>query len=325
MVFRAKAQNVDEKEVSFMLDMNQIDFAISAYKGAIPDSEYDRLVFFRSLWEAQASAQAQYADSVSYQVPTADELKDLGERSVAILKEFPAKIDPRSIASTSAEIAALMSAFEQFDASTRESLAKVSWDRIVSASDTTLAGSDPAAYVDACEGLLIDDGLSADAARIGASAISLALRALLQGAAEAIQSARIEGKADQPYPTHCPVCASPAGVARVGGGGKTKGRSRTLWCPQCGCVWDFERVRCARCGTQNQGHLHFFNVEGDDNHRIQTCDECGGYIRTVYEEDDPLKNLYPFSFEVEDVLMARLDLIAYRQLVAQEEQASEQA
>ena len=66
--------------------------------------------------------------------------------------------------------------------------------------------------------------------------------------------------------------------------------------------------------------MHFFNVEGDDNHRIATCDECGGYIRTVYEEDDPLKNLYPFNFEVEDVIMARLDLIAYRQLVAQEAQ-----
>ena len=308
-----------------MLDMKQIDFTISAYKDSIPDSEYERLEFFRGLWEAQATAADKYAESVSYRVPSADELRDLSERSVAVLSVFPARIEPEAIAATAAEIASLMSSFDQFDASNRQALAKVSWERIVAASDSSLAGSDPAAYVDACEALLVDDGLSADAARIGASAISLALRALLQGAAEAIQKARLDGKADQPYPTHCPVCASPAGAARVGSGGKTKGRSRTLWCPQCGCVWDFERVRCARCGTQNQGHLHFFNVEGDDSHRIQTCDECGGYIRTVYEEDDPLKNLYPFSFEVEDVLMARLDLIAYRQLVAQDMQTSEQA
>lgn len=308
-----------------MLDMKQIDFAISAYKDKIPESEFERLEFFRGLWEAQAACAEKYAEAVSYQVPSADELKDLNERSASVLSEFPASIQSDALVPTIEQIASLMAAFGQFEEGAREALTKVRWDRIVGASDLALAGSDPAAYVDACESLLVDDGLSADAARIGASAVSLSLRALLQRAAEEIQAARLSGKADQPYPTHCPVCASPAGVARVGGGGKTKGRSRTLWCPQCGCVWDFERVRCARCGTQNQGHLHFFNVEGDDNHRIQTCDECGGYIRTVYEEDDPLKNLYPFSFEVEDVLMARLDLIAYRQLVAQEAQCSEQA
>lgn len=79
-------------------------------------------------------------------------------------------------------------------------------------------------------------------------------------------------------------------------------------------------MRCARCGTQNQGHLHFFNVEGDDAHRIATCDECGGYVRTVYQEDGPMAQLYPFSYEIEDVVMAKLDLIAYRLLVAQEAQ-----
>lgn len=110
-------------------------------------------------------------------------------------------------------------------------------------------------------------------------------------------------------------------MAHVGQAGtKTKGRGRALWCAQCGCVWDIERVRCVRCGTQNQGHLHFFNVEGDDDHRIATCDECGGYVRTVYEEDGPMVQLYPFSYEVEDMVMAKLDLIAYRLLVAQEAQ-----
>ena len=42
------------------------------------------------------------------------------------------------------------------------------------------------------------------------------------------------------------------------------------------------------------------------SHRIATCDECGGYLRTVYADDA----LAPFSFEVEDVIMARLDAIA---------------
>ena len=43
-------------------------------------------------------------------------------------------------------------------------------------------------------------------------------------------------------------------------------------------------------------------------------------VRTVYEEDGPMAQLYPFSYEVEDMVMAKLDLIAYRLLVAQEAQ-----
>lgn len=73
-------------------------------------------------------------------------------------------------------------------------------------------------------------------------------------------------------------------------------------------MWEFERVRCVRCGTRNRGHLHYHSIEGDDAHRIQSCDECGGYICSVFEEDE--LQLAPFSFEVEDVVMTRLDVIA---------------
>ncbi|MEI3230831.1 MAG: formate dehydrogenase accessory protein FdhE [Gordonibacter pamelaeae] len=111
---------------------------------------------------------------------------------------------------------------------------------------------------------------------------------------------------DAPHPLACPVCGGAPVAGRVGGESFTQGRGKTLWCAQCGTSWEVERVRCARCGTQNQAHLHYYNVEGDDAHRIATCDECGGYLRTVYADDA----LAPFSFEVEDVIMARLDAIA---------------
>ena len=52
--------------------------------------------------------------------------------------------------------------------------------------------------------------------------------------------------------------------------------------------------------------LSNFNVEGDDAHRIHKCDECNGYIRTVFIED----TLRPFSYEVEEVVTAKLDAIA---------------
>ncbi len=308
-----------------MLDLKQADFAIEAYRGKLSDSEFERLLFFRSLWKVQGECASDYADAVTFSMPAADELKACSEAARPVLAASPAVISADALVDTAARLAAAMALFDQFDESSRDALSRVRWDRIVAASDVAQAGSDPVAYVESVEVLLADDGLSEGAARLGASAMSLALRALLNPTADAIQATRLDEKVDQPYTIGCPVCGSPAAVARVGSGGKTKGRSRTLWCAQCGCVWDFERVRCARCGTQNQGHLHFFNVEGDDDHRIATCDECGGYVRTSYEEDSPAASLYPFSFEVEDVVMARLDLIAYRQLVKQSEQNAEQA
>ena len=303
------------------MDLNQIDMAMKAYLPKLSESEQERLRFFRTLWGVQAEVQKEHAAKVEHVTPDACALKDCSNAEQPVLRAYPAGIPADALADAVQRLAGAMAAFEQFDLAARDALAGVRWDRLVSASDMSLAGSDPAAYVEAFVGLLQDDGLGEDAATMGGAVVSLALRALLEPAAQAVQAARVAGEADQPYPVHCPVCGCEASVAHVGQAGtKTKGRGRALWCAQCGCVWDIERVRCARCGTQNQGHLHFFNVEGDDDHRIATCDECGGYVRTVYEEDGPMAQLNPFSYEVEDVVMAKLDLIAYRQLVAQEAQ-----
>ena len=288
------------------MDLNHIDMAMKAYLPKLSESEQERLRFFRTLWGVQAEVQKEHAAKVEHVVPDAGALKECSNAELADAAE---------------RLAGAMTVFEQFDQATRDALAGVRWDRLVAASDIKLAGNDPSAYVEAFAGLLQDDGLGEDAGRMGAAVVSLALRALLEPIAQEVQAARVDGNADQPYPVHCPVCGCEASVAHVGQAGtKTKGRGRALWCAQCGCVWDIERVRCARCGTQNQGHLHFFNVEGDDDHRIATCDECGGYVRTVYQENGPMAQLYPFSYEVEDVVMAKLDLIAYRQLVTQEAQ-----
>lgn len=304
-----------------MTNLQQADAAIAAYEAKLSESEIERLHFFRTLWGVQDELCREHADAVSFEVPCAHDLKALSEAEQPVLRAHPVTIDEEALVEGASRLAAAMALFDGFDQASRDALARVRWDRLVHASDIALAGSNPAAYVEAFVGLLEDDGLDEAAARMGGAVVSLALRAYLEPVAQAVQAARVEGNADQPYPVHCPVCGCEASVAHVGTAGtKTKGRGRALWCAQCGCVWDFERVRCARCGTQNQGHLHFFNVEGDDDHRIATCDECGGYVRTVYEEDSPMAALYPFSYEVEDVVMAKLDLIAYRQLSAQQAQ-----
>lgn len=294
------------------MNLKRIDAAIAAYKTKSEDADAARLAFFREVWGVQDSVAAEAA-ALSYEAPAAEDLLAWYAASEPVLAHAPVSIDPETLADAIERTAACLLDSGGFPATVQEAFARTKWDRMVAASDVARAGSDPAAYVESFGELLRDDGMDEDPARVGALAASLALRALLGGPAAQVGSALRKAGAAEPHPMRCPVCGGAATVARVGDVQAVQGRGKELWCGQCGTAWDFERVRCARCGTQNQAHLHYFNVEGDDAHRIATCDECGGYVRTVYQEDV----LAPFSFEVEDVVMARLDLIAYQQANAQ--------
>ena len=108
-------------------------------------------------------------------------------------------------------------------------------------------------------------------------------------------------------PLACPVCGYRETLSWVGEFTAHHGNERVKYCPLCATQWAFERIRCGRCGTKNQGHLHYTNEEHDNSHRILICDECHSYERVVFQEhlQSPA-----FSIEVEDVVMAPLDALA---------------
>lgn len=108
-------------------------------------------------------------------------------------------------------------------------------------------------------------------------------------------------------PLACPVCGYRETLSWVGEFTAHHGNERVKYCPLCASQWAFERIRCGRCGTKNQGHLHYTNEEHDNSHRILICDECYSYERVVFQEhlESPA-----FSIEVEDVVMAPLDALA---------------
>lgn len=295
------------------MNLKAIDAAMSAYRTKLDDADGGRLTFFRRIWDEQDVLSAEMAAETPYEVPRVDDMRAWFAASEPLLAHAPVAIDAALFAEGVARMAACLVEHGGFPSSMQDAFARTKWDRIVGASSLDLAGSDPAAYVEEFAGLLVDDGMGEDEARTGALAASLALRAALDAPAAMLRRALRDAGANEPHPIACPVCGGAAAAARVGDTQAAQGRGKELWCAQCGCTWEFERVRCARCGTQNQSHLHYYNVEGDEAHRIATCDECGGYVRTVYQEDA----LAPFSFEVEDVVMARLDLIALRQASSQ--------
>lgn len=294
------------------MNLKQIDAALAIYETKLDETEKARLAFFRKVWEVQA-ALAEEENKTVVLMPDAAELRAWVRAEEPILSQVPASIEADTLGRAAQKIATCLVAHGGFSDSLSEALRRTNWERIAAVGNSALAGSDPSAYVEASVDLLIDDGMTEDEAITGAQVFSLALHALIERHAQTISRALITTEAVELHPLHCPLCGCAAGVARVGDTVATQGRGKELWCPQCGTTWEYERVRCGRCGTQNQAHLHFFNIEGDDAHRLATCDECGGYVRTVYQSDA----LAPFSFEVEDVIMAKLDLIAYRKVEAE--------
>jgi formate dehydrogenase accessory protein FdhE len=77
----------------------------------------------------------------------------------------------------------------------------------------------------------------------------------------------------------CPFCDGKpvAGALRPeGDGGK-----RFLICGFCGTEWPFNRLLCASCGETNVDKLPVFTAEQFSHVRVEACDACHRYIKTV--------------------------------------------
>jgi len=77
----------------------------------------------------------------------------------------------------------------------------------------------------------------------------------------------------------CPLCgARPLlGVLRPeGDGGK-----RFLLCSFCSQEWEFRRIFCSTCGEEEEGKLPVYVAEQLPHIRVETCNTCKFYLRTV--------------------------------------------
>jgi len=99
----------------------------------------------------------------------------------------------------------------------------------------------------------------------------------------------------------CPVCGSPPTLSLLRG----DGGMRYSLCSYCDCQWRIDRLSCSVCGSKEQGVLHYFCGEGEDACRIDLCDTCHHYIKTIdyrnLEESDP---------SLEDLATLHLDVLA---------------
>ncbi len=77
----------------------------------------------------------------------------------------------------------------------------------------------------------------------------------------------------------CPLCgARPLlGVLRAEG----EGGKRFLLCSFCSQEWEFRRILCPTCGEEAEGKLPVYVAEQLPHMRMEACDTCRFYIRTV--------------------------------------------
>jgi FdhE protein len=100
---------------------------------------------------------------------------------------------------------------------------------------------------------------------------------------------------------YCPLCGSFPSLSLL----KEEVGKRYLLCSFCGYQWRIERLICPFCNNQEQRSLQYLCGEGEESYRIDLCDKCHQYIKTIdyrnLEESDP---------SLEDLATLHLDILA---------------
>ena len=82
-----------------------------------------------------------------------------------------------------------------------------------------------------------------------------------------------------PTPYRCPFCRRKPGLGvlrPLGDGGQ-----RSLVCSFCLAEWEFRRIVCPGCGEENHAKLPVYTAEELKHVRVEGCDSCRSYIKTV--------------------------------------------
>ncbi|KAB2953381.1 formate dehydrogenase accessory protein FdhE [Heliorestis acidaminivorans] len=103
----------------------------------------------------------------------------------------------------------------------------------------------------------------------------------------------------------CPHCGSEPSMGRLS---TEEHGKRYLFCSTCETEWPFRRVVCPFCANEDQYTLPIYYVEEERHYRIEGCDQCKRYLKTVDERHYPKKE--SLDLYEEDVATVQLDLVA---------------
>jgi FdhE protein len=77
----------------------------------------------------------------------------------------------------------------------------------------------------------------------------------------------------------CPFCGGRPQVAVLRGEGD--GGKRSLICSLCATEWAFRRLLCPSCAEENERQLPAYTPEEFSHVRIEACDTCHVYVKSV--------------------------------------------
>lgn len=103
----------------------------------------------------------------------------------------------------------------------------------------------------------------------------------------------------------CPMCGSEPVMARL----DNKDGQRFLACSLCRTEWSFDRLRCPFCESDDQPRLRYFNMDDDEAYRVDCCDHCQRYLKTI----DERRSGRPANLWIEEVITTHLDVLAKEQ------------
>lgn len=101
---------------------------------------------------------------------------------------------------------------------------------------------------------------------------------------------------------YCPVCGGLPVLSSLSAG---EGQ-RHLYCAVCWHHWPFPRMRCPHCGDDTPKGHPYLHAEEEPEYRIDLCDHCRSYIKTV----DARRLDRPFHPPLEALVTLHLDLSA---------------
>jgi formate dehydrogenase maturation protein FdhE len=104
------------------------------------------------------------------------------------------------------------------------------------------------------------------------------LSMFLQPLAEYLADHSVQALPDE-TPSLCPRCQSKPLVGALRPEGD--GAKRSLICSLCATEWSYRRIVCPSCGEEDVHKLAIYSAEGIAHVRVEACETCRHYIKTV--------------------------------------------
>lgn len=105
---------------------------------------------------------------------------------------------------------------------------------------------------------------------------------------------------------YCPVCGSMPELSVFEKDGK-----RFLICGFCSHKWTSKRIYCPFCENSNHETLQYFSIDDEEEYRVDACDDCKHYIKTINRELTTREIFLPLESQTTVYINSRFEEMGY--------------